>query len=256
MKTGKFKINADFTKKVKQDSLCTVIIPLYNYENYIIETLDSVADQTFDNLSLLIVNDKSSDRSLEIALDWLSDNHRSFSRATIISHVENQGLSISRNTGIHFSNTPFLFFLDADNIIYRDCIIKHVKALHNSSAAFSYSIIEKFGDEQGLMGTECFSQDELARGNYIDAMACIRKSVLTEMDGYTVMIGKYGWEDYELWLRMCENKYFGIHIPQILSRYRVHNNSMLHTETNSINNTNQLIKFLNSKFSWMNKPYE
>jgi glycosyltransferase involved in cell wall biosynthesis len=254
MITHDYEVEVNY-KKTMQTSECTVIVPLYNYEDYIKEALDSVYLQDCENLSLIVINDKSTDKSLEVAKNWFAEKSNRFTEATLMSHIKNQGLSVSRNTAIYAAKTPYLFFLDADNILYPKCITTHVNALKiNPEAYFSYSIIEVFGESSDLIGTKSFQKENFLNDNYIDAMACIRRDILLKMNGYTIMPGKHGWEDYELWLRICDEGGFGMHIPQILSRYRVHNSSMKATDTDLIDNANKLINYLNQKFSWMNKP--
>ena len=97
MITADYKIEATH-QEAESRSKCTVIVPLYNYENHIIEALDSVYSQECKNLSLIVINDKSTDKSLDKANEWFAKNSNRFSEAMLISHIENQGLSISRNT--------------------------------------------------------------------------------------------------------------------------------------------------------------
>lgn len=93
----------------------SVIIPLYNKEKTIKTTIESVLNQTFTDFEIIVVNDGSTDRSLEI-VKRIDD-----SRIRIIDK-DNEGVSITRNRGAHESSTDLLFFLDADDIIMRDCL--------------------------------------------------------------------------------------------------------------------------------------
>ncbi|WP_146185977.1 glycosyltransferase family A protein [Flavobacterium album] len=88
----------------------SVVIPLYNKENYIAKTLDSVLGQTFTDFEVIIVNDVSTDNSLAVAQRFTND------RIRIIYHEQNKGLSASRNTGIKNSQAEFVAFLDADDL--------------------------------------------------------------------------------------------------------------------------------------------
>ena len=87
----------------------SVIIPLYNKENYIAKAIDSVLSQSIADFELIIVNDCSTDHSLEIA-KRVNDP-----RIKILEHPKNKGLSASRNTGIKNSSGDYLAFLDADD---------------------------------------------------------------------------------------------------------------------------------------------
>jgi len=87
----------------------TVIIPLYNKENFVENTLNSILSQTLSDYEVLIVDDCSTDGSVAKIQPYLSDKIR------VISHSKNSGLSASRNTGIRNASAPYVTFLDADD---------------------------------------------------------------------------------------------------------------------------------------------
>lgn len=89
--------------------LFSVIIPLYNKQNYIAATLQSVLSQDFNDYEVLIINDCSTDNSLETAQEFNDKRFR------ILSHASNKGLSASRNTGIRAASGAYIAFLDADD---------------------------------------------------------------------------------------------------------------------------------------------
>lgn len=88
----------------------SVIIPLYNKENFILNTLNSVLNQTFNDYEIIIVEDCSTDKSLEVVTTLLNSNIR------IIKHEKNKGLSAARNTGIKNAKANYIAFLDADDL--------------------------------------------------------------------------------------------------------------------------------------------
>ena len=87
----------------------SVVIPLYNKEAYVAKTLNSVLNQTYQNFEVIIVNDCSTDNSLNV-VHKIDD-----SRFKIIEHNKNKGLSASRNTGINAATHSYVAFLDADD---------------------------------------------------------------------------------------------------------------------------------------------
>ena len=87
----------------------SVVIPLYNKEEYVAQTLKSVVGQTYQNFEVVIVNDCSSDNSVDV-VKAIDDR-----RIKIIEQSENKGLSASRNTGINAATHPHIAFLDADD---------------------------------------------------------------------------------------------------------------------------------------------
>jgi len=87
----------------------SVVIPLYNKSNYIKKAIESVCAQSFEDFELVIVNDCSTDNSLEIAKTYNDP------RIRFLEHSENKGLSASRNTGIKNTSAQYIAFLDADD---------------------------------------------------------------------------------------------------------------------------------------------
>ncbi|WP_242131591.1 glycosyltransferase family 2 protein [Aestuariivivens marinum] len=91
----------------------SVVIPLYNKEAYIADTLNSVLNQTFEDFEVIIVNDGSTDGSLEMASSFKDQRIKIFNQ-------ENQGVSVARNYGIEQSQSDFIALLDADDIWYKN----------------------------------------------------------------------------------------------------------------------------------------
>lgn len=209
----------------------TVAISLHNYRKFIVEALDSVARQTLKPISLVVVDDASSDDGAGKASRWMRRHGSRFVRATLVRRVANAGLAPARNLALECADAPLFFVLDADNTIHPRCLERLAAALAaDRRAVMAYCILEKFGDESGLMGTPVWDRDRLAAGNYIDAMSLVRTATLREIGGYARM-RVMGWEDYELWCRFAERGFYGVRVPEILARYRVHGRSMLNTET-------------------------
>lgn len=106
----------------------SVIIPIYNVEQYIEECIASVAAQTYKDFDIIAINDCSTDSSLEILRECIDKYNIPKDRISIIDHERNRGISAARNTGILHSTAEYLYFLDSDDIITPDCLEKLVKA--------------------------------------------------------------------------------------------------------------------------------
>lgn len=216
----------------------TVVIPLYNYRNFIAETLDSVAIQTLGDLDVIVVDDCSKDGGAEVACRWMTEHHGRFRKAAVLRNPMNAGLAATRNAGFSQSKTEFVFPLDADNLLYPSCLAKLHRSLAQSRAAFAYCIVERFAaapDEVPppfLMHLHPWRSETLFIGNKIDAMVLLRADVWRQVGGYSLTMPRQGWEDYDLWFKIARTGGYGLHVPQILARYRVHVHSMLHTVTN------------------------
>jgi glycosyltransferase involved in cell wall biosynthesis len=239
----------DFNEK----SEVTVIISLYNYEKFILNCLQSVFLQTEKNIDLIVVDDCSTDNGLQKVEKWMIDKSERFNTILLLHHIQNQGLSITRNTAVFHTKTPYVFVLDADNELYPSCISKLKVALdENKNAFFAYNIIcIKSESGNKLMAYQSWDKELLSKGNYIDAMSLIRKNQLIEIGGYSSEMDT-GWEDYDLWCRVAENDGFGVLVPQILSVYKEHGNSMLRITTHSSREkTNLLVKKIVDRHNWL-----
>ena len=98
----------------------------------------------------------------------------------------------------------------------------------NPEASFVYSTLEAFGHEPGLRSQLPWYVPWLCAANYLDAQAMIRRDVLERHGGYRIDDEWiYGWEDWDLWLRLAVAGEHGVHIPEMLGRYRTQRTSMI-----------------------------
>lgn len=122
------------------NTLVSIIVPVYNVERYIAETIQSVLLQTYDNWELLLVNDCSTDETLSVIKNY-TDN-----RIHIICQKENAGAARARNRGLLEAKGRYIAFLDADDIWKSDKLVKEMAFMKEKQAAFVFTGYE-FGDE-------------------------------------------------------------------------------------------------------------
>jgi glycosyltransferase involved in cell wall biosynthesis len=207
-----------------------VVVPLYDYERLLVETLDSVASQSLESLEIVVVDDASTDRSLEVASAWLARHAPRFVSATLVRNRVNQGVALARNAGFALAESLLVFPLDADNVLEPDCLAKLLARLSGSRASAAHPTLRHFGDRVKLRRARPWSPERLARGNYIDAMALVRKAAWAHVGGYRK--GAFtGWEDYDLWCRFVEHGLWSEAVPEAVAGYRVHADSMLRRDT-------------------------
>lgn len=114
---------------MENQALVSVIIPVYNVENYLRECVESVLTQTYENLEIILVDDGSTDSSGAICDEYLDKDMR----VTVI-HQKNGGLSAARNAGFESCEGDYVYFLDSDDYIAPDTVKKLLgNALDNSS---------------------------------------------------------------------------------------------------------------------------
>ena len=212
----------------------SVVITLYNYAAYIPECLRSLEDSNTatipGGIEIVIVNDASSDDSLANAISALETSRHPI---RIVDKWFNTGLADARNIGLEVARAPYAFILDADNMVFPRALEQlHSKIVNDNSAAV-YSMLCRFeGDyshRDGLLSYFDWDPQMLVERPYIDAMALFHRRQLIEIGGYDNELynfGWFGWEDYELWLRIAQAKLRVSFLPNVLCLYRHHETSM------------------------------
>ncbi len=187
----------------------SIIIPLYNKEYNVAKAIQSVHSQTFEDWELIIINDGSSDRSLEIARG-ATENIRQ--PVTILDQV-NSGVSATRNRGVSFAQYEFITFLDADDWWAPEFLEKMNHLVHKFPDAGIYGC-KYFWVKNGLL-TKSLNQEPEDFEGYIDYFKAythawwmplssisvvIPKNVFNDMGGFKKEL-KFG-EDFDLWIRI------------------------------------------------------
>jgi glycosyltransferase involved in cell wall biosynthesis len=204
----------------------TIVVPLHNYGHAVVETLESVRAQTVDNLDLVMVDDCSTDDSLAVALEWVRRNDHRFNRTMVLRNRRNSGRGPTRNTGFDAAETPFVFPLDAGNLLRPECCIESLAAVRLTGAVFAYPVVQRCGTDTEMMGRDGYVPIRLAGGNYIDAMALVSKAAWAAVGGYEYMQPDE-YEDYDFWCRCVERGMLGHAIGgRPLADYRVQPRSM------------------------------
>ena len=122
----------------------SVIIPVYNVENYLKECLESVINQSFEDLEILCINDGSTDSSLNILNEYKNRD----SRIQIISQ-ENAGLSAARNTGLNNSTGDYIYFMDSDDYLELEALEEMIKLSKNYDLDLLIFEFINFDDKTG-----------------------------------------------------------------------------------------------------------
>lgn len=227
----------------KEPPSAAVIVSLYDYSDWVLDALNSVAQQRQTRLELIVVDDASCDDGAERVASWMQEQiaaaQHPFVRLQLVRHSHNAGLATARNTGFQIAESEWCFVLDADNIIYPDALSACLALAESGSDALAVVhpiiAVEAFpgrvDEHRSLVATASWQSEILAQRNVVDAMALVRHSAWRSVGGYTHIEG--GWEDYDFWCKLIAHGFHGVQCPMVLATYRSHANSMSATVTNS-----------------------
>jgi hypothetical protein len=206
----------------------TVCVPLYNHAHEMEEALASLVNQDYKDFDVLVQDDCSTDNSADTVISF-SKKHPELP-LRLLRREANAGLPAGRNRMLQIARGEFVLALDADNALYPRCISTLTAALDDDpDALFAYGILEirDHGKPDGLLSARFWEPEILAHFNPFDALALFRRERLIDFGGYVEEVELFGWEDYDLYCRCAENGEHGVHVPQMLARYRRGEESML-----------------------------
>lgn len=204
----------------------SVIVTLYNYADVVGETLDSIVASRDVEYEIVVADDRSRDGGRAVVQAFM-DAHPDVPIRLLGSEV-NRGLPASRNLAIARSRADLVMVMDADNTVYPNCLRVLADTLAaDQGAAFAYATLEAFGAQPGLRSELAWHPAWLCETNYIDAQSMVRRSTYERHGGYRDDDIVYGWEDWELWLRLAGAGERGAHVPRMLGRYRTQESSMI-----------------------------
>jgi glycosyltransferase involved in cell wall biosynthesis len=128
--------------------ILSIIIPLYNAENYIVETIDSVVSEMPDNVEVIIVNDGSTDNSVALIKNKFSSQLNS--GELLLLQQPNSGVSVARNTGIENSKGDYITFVDSDDLLFEDYYTSVFSVINNTAPDIIDIGYRRFSDENDL----------------------------------------------------------------------------------------------------------
>jgi Glycosyl transferase family 2 len=203
---------------VGQNPLVSIIIPCFNGEAYLRETLESALAQTYPCVEIIVVDDGSTDRSGGIAQEY----------PIRYIHQSNRGLTPSRNLGIQESRGSYIVFLDADDRLKPEAIEIGLRVLaqHPECAITvgDHLFVSADGSYLGPSKKKCLPgahYEALLQSNFIEMISSVlfRKSVFDAVGIFDVNLRVA--EDYELYLRIAREHAIWCH-PTVVAEYRLH----------------------------------
>ena len=152
--------------------MISFVVSSYNYEKYILKTLESIKSQTYRNFEIIIVDDCSNDNSCKIIEDFISENQDL--KITLIKQSSNQGQMASMIRGLDIAQGQFVSFIDSDDILMPDYAKHHIRVHLQTSVAFTSCQIIEIGEDDeihtmnSISSPHCKNLDELFAGENVN----------------------------------------------------------------------------------------
>ena len=118
----------------------SIVVPVYNVENFIRDCLDSLVNQSFKDMEIIVVNDGTKDNSMQIVEEFADKDSR-----IVIVNQENQGLSSARNTGMKYIHGEYVTFVDSDDWVNSEYIGNLYRAIIENNADIACSSVIRKG---------------------------------------------------------------------------------------------------------------
>lgn len=231
---------------LEKDFLVSIIMPAYNCESFIEESINSVILQTYSNWELLILDDFSMDDTLKIAKK-ISRNNK---RIRVISNQKNIGVSLTRNKGVKLSKGSYIAFLDSDDVWETNKLELQMDLILKLGAEFTFTG-SSFIDKNGTFYKGIFNVPEninYKRLRFHNVISC--SSVVLKKDFFKNMQMQYDEvnEDYLFWLRLLKTGVTAYAIDKPLLRYRILDNSRSRNKIKQIYKTYKVFRILKINF--------
>ena len=230
--------------------IISVVMSVYNGEKYLSEAIESVLNQTYKDFEFIIVNDGSTDNSLEIIKEYQNQDER-----IVLISRENKGLVASLNEGIEKAKGKYIARMDADDICLATRFEEQIEYMEKNKLDLCGSWIETF-DEKNILNVWKYPETHrdikfrsFFGSSFAHPSVIIKKIVFDKLKYENETA-----EDYRLWCDILANGYKVGNIQKVLLKYRLHNNQLTQTKSkeliNSANNIGlNFSKKISSKIS-------
>lgn len=210
--------------------LISVIMPVYNGENFIREAIESILNQTYSNFEFIIINDGSNDLTSEIVREYMKKDKR-----IVLLERKNRGLVESLNQGIKLAEGKYIARMDADDIAHKNRFEKQINyLLSHPNVDILGTYVDTIGDNEKCskfkeIVNKTWPQQELVEKKMsefcfiVHPTVMIKRKMLIKLDGYREKYRRM--EDWDLWIRAVKSGYIIENLSEKLLTYRIHNNS-------------------------------
>ncbi len=221
----------------EQQPLVSIVTPVYNAAKFLTATVDSVCWQTYRNWELILVDDMSSDESVNIIKNFQIKD----SRIKIVRNEENKGAALSRNAGTRIARGKYLAFLDADDLWAKTKLARQVEFMRQNGYAFSFTDYE-FADEDGIpTGKRARMPTDITYRQSLKNHTIWTSTVMIDLDqipkDIALMPDVRRGQDTATWWQILRYIKKAYSIDEVLSYYRRTNNSLSANKIKAVKRT-------------------
>ena len=215
--------------------LISVVMPTFNHAQFLRDSIGSVVAQTYSNWKLIIVNNFSTDETVQIVESFEDP------RISLINYQNHGIIAAARNQGIQAASGELIAFLDSDDLWYPNKLSMSVQQFLEGNEIICHG---ELWVEEGRKSRKIFYgprknaeyQNLLRRGNCISTSAVVvRTSLIKEVGGFDQNAQFVTAEDYDLWLKLTQINQHIVFIPEILGEFRRHSGNASNSVLRNLN---------------------
>lgn len=225
------------SNKISKEPLVSVCIITYNSSDFIIEALDSVVDQTYRNVELIISDDSSNDRTVDICHQWLLSNSKRFVNSEIVTIDNNTGTSANCNRAVKHSHGSWIKILAGDDKLLPNCIEDNIDFINNHPKT------ELLFSDMRVVGPNELGEKILSRSLFFDKLrlpefktyffchnflpapsSFVSRNLYDALGGFDEKIPFM--EDKPFYLRAIWDNHIPLYMKKTTVCYRIHSESM------------------------------
>lgn len=208
---------------MENQPLVSIIMPSYNAENFIAESIESVLHQTYSNWELIITDDCSSDHTPDIVQSYCNQD----SRIDFVIAKQHSGIAGTRNQCLLRAKGRFVAFLDNDDLWYHEKLEKQVRFLTENDYPFAYSEYELMNEDGTPKGKIIKTAGVIDYNKYLKNTIIGSGTIMldTSKTGSLQMPDNATSDDMALWCKILKDGHHAYPMKEVLMKYRVRSNS-------------------------------
>ena len=206
------------------NELVSIIIPTYNTEKFIGDTLQSVQNQTYKNWEMILVDDASTDKTVSVIEEFAKKD----SRIKLFKLEKNSGNGFARNIAVEKSIGKYIAYLDADDLWFSNKLEKQIGFLKANNLHFTFSFYDCIDEEGNSLNRRVeapinLTYDELFFCNYVGNLTAIYDA---DYFGKIILEATQKRQDWRLWLTILKQIQVTKPVPEPLAFYRIRKDSI------------------------------